>query len=229
MSADRPGTVPPARHAVLAEIATFLAAEQRHAPRRVAVDGRDGAGKTVFADELAAVLQRRGVPAVRLTIDRFHHPRSVRYRRGRDSPEGFYLDSYDLEAFQRGVLDPLGAAGDRRVLLGTHDVETDRALPAEWRTVPAGAVVLVDGIFLHRSELRAAWDVTLYLQVDAETGLARCAVRDGVAPGVDDPRNRRYAEGQRLYHEACRPTQLADWVIDNAVLDAPRILRRPAR
>jgi len=62
---------------------------------RVGIDGVDGAGKTTFADELAAALAPFGRPVIRAGVDGFHHPRAVRYRRGRESPEGFFRDSYD--------------------------------------------------------------------------------------------------------------------------------------
>lgn len=60
---------------------------------RVAVDGVDGAGKTVFADQLGDVLTALGRPVIRASVDDFHRPRAERYRRGRDSPIGFWLDS----------------------------------------------------------------------------------------------------------------------------------------
>ncbi len=34
----------------------------------------------------------------------------------------------------------------------------------------------------------------------------------------------RYAEGQRLYLDACRPSELATTVIDNNVLDGPQLV-----
>lgn len=61
----------------------------------VGVDGVDGVGKTTFADELGDALRARGREVVRSSADGFHHPRSVRYRLGRSSPEGFYRDSYN--------------------------------------------------------------------------------------------------------------------------------------
>lgn len=61
--------------------------------RLVAVDGPDGAGKTMFADQLAAVLRPRNRPVVRILLDDFHNVRAVRYRQGRESPVGFWQDS----------------------------------------------------------------------------------------------------------------------------------------
>src|SRR5690242_19362971 len=73
---------------------------------RVGVDGVDGVGKTVFADDLATGLRDRGVPVVRAGVDDWHRPRAVRYRRGRDSPEGFWLDSYQYERMRAELLEP---------------------------------------------------------------------------------------------------------------------------
>ncbi len=61
----------------------------------IAVDGIDGAGKTVFADALAEVFAEGGSAVFRASIDDFHRPRVERYARGRRSPEGFYRDSFD--------------------------------------------------------------------------------------------------------------------------------------
>jgi uridine kinase len=73
------------RAAVVRELADRIEAVQRPHPVRVAIDGVDAAGKTTFADELAAVLRRRG--------------RDV--RRGELSPEGYYYDSFDYPALRQ--------------------------------------------------------------------------------------------------------------------------------
>jgi uridine kinase len=54
---------------------------------RVAVDGVDGAGKTTFADELAACLASCGRQIIRASVDGFHNPRAIRYRLGAGSPD----------------------------------------------------------------------------------------------------------------------------------------------
>ena len=55
--------------------------------------------------------ERIGRPVIRSSIDSFHNPSEFRYRRGRTSPEGFYLDSYDYAALRMHLLDPLGPGG----------------------------------------------------------------------------------------------------------------------
>jgi uridine kinase len=105
---------------------------RRHNPAGrviVAVDGLDGAGKTVFADGLAEVFAETGDAVFRAAIDGFHRPRSERYARGRRSPEGFYRDSYDYATFRRVLIDPFldGAqtAGTTGFQLAAFDVVRD--------------------------------------------------------------------------------------------------------
>ena len=57
---------------------------------RVGVDGLMGAGKTVFADALAAL-----VPATRLSVDEFHRPAELRV--------DYYNDAFDLAAVRAAV------------------------------------------------------------------------------------------------------------------------------
>ncbi|WP_197022221.1 hypothetical protein [Candidatus Blastococcus massiliensis] len=192
----------------------------------VAIDGVDGAGKTVFADQLAAALPACGRPAVRASVDDFHRSRGVRYRRGRRSSEGFWLDSYDYPALERELLYPLRAGAPVR--LRWHDLATDRRVDEPRVAVPPGAVVVIDGLFLHRDELVDHWDFSVWLDVPFAVTAARMAVRDGTPADPDDPAMARYVGGQRLYFDACGPWDRADVVVDNTDWTSPRFVRRPS-
>ncbi|WP_307844780.1 RNA polymerase sigma factor SigJ [Actinotalea solisilvae] len=189
----------------------------------VGVDGADGAGKTVLADELAAVLRERGRPVVRVSLDGFHQPRAVRYRRGRSSPEGFVLDSYDVERFVTDVVE--GARERRSVRPAAFDHRTDAHVTAAAVPLGPGAVVLVDGMFLHRDELAEVWDLSVYLQARSAVRFARMAVRDGSPADPGHPANARYLEGQRLYRRTCDPLARADVVVDHDDPAHPVVLR----
>ncbi|MCY1143407.1 uridine kinase [Actinoplanes sp. Pm04-4] len=192
---------------------------------RVAVDGVDGVGKTTFAAELAQALRERGRDVVQVSADDFHQPRAVRHRRGRDSPEGFWLDSYDYPALLRDVLRPLGPGGDRRFRRAAHDLRTDAILDLDWEIAPPEAVLIVDGLFLHRDELRGCWELTIFLDAPFELTVARMAERDGSHPDPEHPSLARYVGGQRLYFAACHPQDRADVLIDHSDPTAPKIVR----
>lgn len=215
------------RRAVVGAVADRVPAA-RGRPVRVAVDGADGAGKTWFAGELGEELRARGRTVVRAGVDDFHRPRAERYRRGRGSAVGFWLDSYDYDRFRDELLAGFAEVGDRRYRTAVHDVVTDTAVDGPWCTAPDDAVLLVDGIFLLRDELLPWWDLTVRLEVDAATRFARMAVRDGSPPDPADPANTRYREGQRLYLAACDPAARAHVVIDNGDLAHPVVVRSTA-
>jgi uridine kinase len=193
---------------------------------RVAIDGVDGAGKTTFADELAVAITGFGRPTIRSSVDGFHNPRSVRYRRGRESPDGFYLDSYNYAALRSELLEPLGPTGAGRYRTRMFDHVTDTVTPAPVRCAAVGSVLILDGIFLHRPELADEWDMSVFLHVPFELSVPRGA-RRGEEFGSPDPNaasNRRYVQGQRRYLSECDPQRRATVSIDNSNLEAPFIL-----
>lgn len=215
----------PARVAVLQAVASAVPAPRGATCVRVGVDGPDGAGKTIFAAELAAVLRVQGRAVVRVSADDFHQVRALRYRRGRDSPEGFWLDSYDYGRLRTDVLEPLGPGGSRRYRPAAHDLLTDEVLEPPWRTAEPGSVLLLDGLFLHRAELAGCWDVTVFLDVPYTETAARMALRDGTPADPEHRGMRRYVGAQLLYAAAARPRERATVLIDNTDVRAPRILR----
>ena len=214
-----------ARQHLLRRVADLVPTTDGQDCVRVGVDGVDGSGKTVFAGELADALQVMGRRVVQISVDDFHNVSAVRYRRGRSSPAGFWLDSFNYERLRADVLEPLGPGGSRRYRSAAHDLARDLVLSPAYKVAAAGSVLVVDGLFLHREELVGAWDLSVFLDVPFEVTARRMAARDGAAP---DPRHasmRRYVEAQQHYFRACSPHRRASVVIDNSVLDAPRLIR----
>nr|WP_238345380.1 uridine kinase [Actinopolymorpha cephalotaxi] len=202
---------------------------------RVAVDGPDAAGKTRLTADLAAALAARhpAVPVVRVSMDDFHRPRVQRQQRGPLSPEGYYLDAFDHEAFVTGVLRPLGPGGDGWYRTAAHDLATDRPVDEPPRRAEPGSVLLVDGVFLLRPELRDHWDCAIYLHVEPAETLRRAQVRDervfGSREAVRERYAARYLPGQELYRARGRPLERADVVLDLTDPLRPAVLRRPER
>lgn len=180
----------------------------------VAVDGVDGAGKTTFADALAARLRSDGHDVTRASIDGFHHRLAHRRAEGR-TPEAVWLRHFDHESLRRVLLDPWRAGPPGTYRTAVHDVATDEVLDQPERTVPREGVLVVDGLFCQRPELTGCWDRVVFLDVPFEVSVSRMAARDGSVDDVDDPDQRRYVDAQRIYFELCDPLTNADLVVDN--------------
>jgi uridine kinase len=210
-----------ARTDLLAEVARrILDLPCRHVVR-VAIDGVDGAGKTHFADELAVHLRNQERPIIRASVDAFHNPRAIRYERGRSSPEGFYRNSYDYPLLTRLLLEPLGSGGNLRFRKAAFDHRSDSPIEAPEEMASSNAILLFDGLFLHRPELRAFWDFSIFLEVDFAVSIPRGAQRGEGSADPAAPSNHRYIAGQRLYFSEGKPWEHATVVVDNNSLDRP--------
>lgn len=194
----------------------------------VAIDGFDGAGKTHLAHELSALAARQHRrPIMNVTIDGFMQPQAARYRHGR-GPDTFYQDSYDYPGFLHAVVEPLRAG--QPITAQIWDVARDQPVPNTLLDVPPDAIVLVDGIFLHRPELVAIWDASVWVRVPFDVSVPRANAR---FPGDHDPdpqapSNARYVGGQRLYLAESDPESHCTWIFDNTDLRQPSIHPRAA-
>jgi uridine kinase len=146
---------------------------------RIAVDGIDCAGKSTFADKLGALLR-----AARVSVDDFLRPIEERHARGTESPEGYYHDSFDNDAFRSAVLAaprPLVADG---VFLQRPELDDLWDLR-----------IWLDISFEDALERAVVRDAELFDDVRARY-------------------ERRYYPGQRLYIDEVDPRTRADIVVD---------------
>lgn len=207
------------RRELIESLARRIAAIRRPHPVRVAVDGIDASGKTAFADELAPFIEALGRPVIRASIDGFHNPAAIRRRRGPTSPEGYFHDSFNHGALVESLLQPLGPGGSLSYCLAVFDFRLDEPVHAPTERARPDAVLILDGVFLLRPELREHFEYSVFLHADFRVTLARAEHRDlPVFGSVEEIRRRyhqRYIPGQQLYLTKVQPERLASVVIDN--------------
>lgn len=207
------------RAAVLDELASLIAGIASSRPIRIAIDGRTASGKTTLADELAGVLGDIGREIIRTSIDGFHRPKAERYARGRHSAEGYYYDARDLSAINALLLSPLGPGGDLRYRTASFDLDNDQPIEQEPQVASADAILIVDGTFLQRPELRDGWDLAIFVetteQVSEQRGIDRDAGRLGGADATRELYAVRYKPAFDIYETMCAPTSIADAILDN--------------
>lgn len=216
------------RDALLTELASHVLAVARPHPVRVAIDGCSAAGKTTLADELAEVLRELAARAVvRVGIDHFKRAVELRTAYPPDTPNSYYLDSWDHTAIRDELLIPLGPGGSRRYRTAVMDLPARAAADAPVEVASDDAILLADGVFLQRPELDALWDLRIWLDVSFDDVLRRGIARDqawmGSAARAEARYRTKYIPGERRYFDEVRPAERAQIVIDNRDPAAPRL------
>ncbi|WP_271025396.1 uridylate kinase [Rhizobium sp. RCAM05973] len=203
------------RAAVLNDLAVLIAKLESARPIRVAIDGRTASGKTTLANELAECLRDKGREVIRTSIDGFHRPKVERYARGRHSAEGYYYDARDLPAINALLLDPLGPSGDGRYRTASFDLHNDLPIEQDPQFAPDDAILIVDGTFLQRPELRGGWDVAVFIETSEHVSEQRGIDRDTAHLGERKP------------HVSFMPVDIARPLI--SISACPRLLLLPTQ
>ena len=186
----------------LAGLAEELGALREAGPRTLGVTGGVGAGKTLFARDLARVLGARGVEAVVVGLDAFaREARPVAQR-----PLEQLEVAFDVDALLEGVLEPHARGELVRVPDGGGAT----------RDVPAEAVLIVEGPYLLHPRLRPRFDRTVHLAADEGLRLRRVAGRDARLEGPEALMRvrREVLPAQKAFDEELDPASLADLVVD---------------
>jgi uridine kinase len=139
------------------------------APFIIGIDGCGGSGKSVLADHIARELMNRAHNVGLIQMDDFYLPEAAR-------PEGF-LDvgaGFDWRRLEEQVLKP--ARRDQPFRYQRYDWATDAL--AEWHDLSA-RVVMVQGIYSTRVELKEFYDFTIWVECPRAIRLARGLERDG--------------------------------------------------
>jgi len=215
------------REWVLHEIARKVVQLEFPHPVRVGVDGISASGKTVFADELAAVLRGMGREVIRSGLDGFHNPPEIRHRQGPHSVSGYLEDSFDFEAVRRCVLDPLGPEGNLSYLCEAYDHKVEAPCEASPLLADPQAILVFEGVTLFRDDWADFFDFKILVQASFEVALERAKTRDlehfGGMETLLAKYNQRFFPGQRRYLEQCRPGTSADLVVGNDDWERPQL------
>lgn len=215
------------RSQLLEALTKYILAKKTDHPVRVAIDGLDNAGKSMLAKELIFPLKKSKRQIINITIDGFHNPQNFRYRRGEYSPEGYYYDSFDLDAVISNVLEPLSPGGNRQFRRQIFDFRTNKINESEWEKAEDNAILLFDGLFLQRQELDFFWDIRLFIEIDQDISLDRAFKRDiqyyQTLGNIQQKYVQRVFPAHQIYLERFHPEQRADAIIENNNWQSPTL------
>ena len=172
----------------------------------VAIDGLGGAGKSYLAGALANELRtHRNVEVAIVHGDDFFLPSERRsFPPAKQKPIGA---DFDWRRLVEQVVDPLRRGQDARYQV----YDWDRDALAAWLTIPAGALVLIEGVYMLRPELRDLYDLRVWVDCPRQIRLARGIARDGEAWR---PRwEQDWMPSEDRYVAECQPIAIADVVV----------------
>lgn len=177
-----------------------LLQQQKQTGLLVAIDGYSAAGKSTLARRLAQVLPQAAIVA----MDDFYRPLAEPERFGLDAAHG-YARYYEWERLEQQVLQPLRAG--RVGCYQRYDWATNCL--GDWLEVKPTGVVLVEGCYAARPELRAYYNVILLVTTPAERRRQRQIERADASPAWLE----RWDAAERFYMEHHQPQRYADLVI----------------
>ncbi len=215
------------RKEILQTVAHMLATINLPHPLRVGIDGVSASGKTVLADELAAVLREMNREVIRTGMDGFHNPPEIRHRRGAMSVEGYIEDSFDYAAVRECVLDPLGPQGNLNYLPEIYDHSQGTPKQSDPVFASPDAILLFEGVMLFRQEIANAFDYKILVDTSFEVALERAKTRDlkhfGNMQTLLEKYTRRFIPGQKRYLAECRPAAKANVILANDDPERPEL------
>ena len=152
-------------------------------PFVLGVDGLSRSGKTTFVSKLEHFFKSSGYCTVIYHLDDYVEPRNRRYNTGHEEWMEYYFLQWDLEKVKKELLEQKNDAD----------------------------VIVIEGVFLQRSEWRQAFDQVVYLDCAQEVRFQResTATQQNVKKFEE-----RYWKAERFYLEQVRPVEKADYVIE---------------
>jgi len=186
----------------------------KNRPLIIGINGIDGAGKTTYANALSRFLLQQGHRTQVVHVDDFHNERAIRYA-GPDEASNFYRKSINFDALETLILKPIKSTCHLKATLTLLDLETDTYTLRRHYDISPTTIVIVEGIFLFKRELRAYFDLAIFLDVSFDEAVRRARQRDTHIPVdlIEERYRKKYHAGQRLYFSNDRPLETVDILI----------------
>lgn len=184
----------------------------------VGVDGLGGAGKSTLANSLKLQLQNENYNSYVLHIDDFIYPKHNRYDLTKEEWHCYYNVQWRYDYLVKEILFPIksGEIIDKQIEIYNRD--NDEYFTQRVNLVH-GSVLILEGIFLQRKELKDYLDFIIYLDVPQEVRLSRVLARDGYIGGLEDIKRKyekRYFPAEEKYILEYSPIETADFVLKNS-------------
>lgn len=168
----------------------------------VGIDGPSAAGKSTLAGKLTELDDRITI----VHMDDFYRPSE---EHNNINPE-VYGEGFDWKRLCKQVLSPLSHNTFGRY----HGYDWDTDQMGEWHDVPTGGIVIIEGCFSMRNELRQFYDVRIWIETPKSISHERIIQRERDGAGSSHMWKTVYRPDEEKYMDDQRPWEYADIVID---------------
>lgn len=143
--------------------------------RIVGISGIDGSGKSSLSSQLEQAVASNDIPVAVINLDALLQPRPIRHKQ-RDQIQGYFEDNFDYKNLFYKTIEPAVA----KVIFGTHylilDFYTD-LITKRHLAFNGPDIIIVEGIFLFRRELRDWFHLKIWINISFETAMMRILKR----------------------------------------------------
>ncbi len=199
------------------EIITF---RRREFPPKVgllaAISGIDGSGKSTMARQVVEELKSRGLNAALIGLDAWHNSPEKRFNK--DAPaQHFYRHAFRFEELFEILINPLKHNKSTHITVELTRLPEDDLYLHSYDFDEIDVIVL-EGIFLFKKELRKNYDLAFWVECSFEAALQRAILRnqEGLSEKeiISDYRT-IYFPAQKIHFTKDKPKSDVDGIVEN--------------
>lgn len=173
------------------------------------IDGLSRSGKTTFLKKIEMHLLEMDIPVRIFHIDDYIVERKSRYDTEFDEWYEYYQLQWDTEWLKQNMFKKLKVAKELDLQIYDNRLDTQK-----WQSVkiPDPCLIIIEGVFLQRSEWRPFFDSIIYLECPREIRLRR---ESEITQKDIKKFHNRYWKAEDYYEKTISPKEKADLVIFN--------------
>ncbi|WP_245728854.1 kinase [Thalassobacillus cyri] len=174
----------------------------------VGIDGLSRSGKTTFASELGIRLEAENILFRTFHMDDHIVERGKRYDTGQEEWYEYYRLQWNVKGLRRELFEEI--RNSSQVTLDFYNNNSDTR-QRRTITLPEDGIIIIEGLFLQRSEWKDYFDYMVYLDCPREKRFLREkeAIRANISKFIN-----RYWKAEEYYIDKEQPMENADMVVE---------------
>lgn len=175
------------------------------------IDGLSRSGKTTCSRQAEDYLIAQGIPYCLFHLDDLIVEKKRRYGTGLEDWQEYYFKQWEIDALTEKLFSKLKKSDE--VLLGFYEPDKDHRISKRIQ-LPKKGIILIEGVFLQRSEWRPHMDKVVYIDCPRKQRFER------ESPATKREMEKfihRYWKAEMYYEKTVMPKMHADLTFETGV------------